>query len=102
MAITKSNKHKLSLDHDKPNEKGGCILATPYALMRSLIFGLSNLNHPTRLLHSLALQRCFSAEQMSKRPSMDEWDKYLYPLMQNIMVGGQLNKYQGDRMRRSF
>ena len=37
MAITKSNEHKLSLDQDKPNEKGGCTLATPYALMRSLI-----------------------------------------------------------------
>ena len=37
MAITKTNKHKLSLDQDKPNEKGGCTLATPYALMRSLI-----------------------------------------------------------------
>jgi hypothetical protein len=37
MAITKSNKHKLALDHDKPNEKGGYTLATPYALMRSLI-----------------------------------------------------------------
>ena len=37
MSITKSNKHKLSLDQDKPNEKGGCTLATPYALMRSLI-----------------------------------------------------------------
>ena len=37
MAITKSNKHKLSLDQDKPNEKGGYTLAAPYALMRSLI-----------------------------------------------------------------
>ena len=37
MAITKSNKHKLSLDHDKPNVKGGCTLATSYALMMSLI-----------------------------------------------------------------
>ena len=34
MAITKSNKHKLSLDHNKPNEKGGCTLATLLALMR--------------------------------------------------------------------
>ena len=34
---TKSNKHKLSLDQDKPNEKGGCTLATLYSLMRSLI-----------------------------------------------------------------
>jgi hypothetical protein len=37
MAITKSNKQELSLDYEKPNEKGGCTLATPYALMRSLI-----------------------------------------------------------------
>jgi mRNA-degrading endonuclease HigB of HigAB toxin-antitoxin module len=37
MAITKSNKQELSLDHGKPNEKGGCTLTTPYALMRSLI-----------------------------------------------------------------
>jgi hypothetical protein len=37
MTITKSNKHKLSLDQDKPNEKGGYTLATPYPLMRSLI-----------------------------------------------------------------
>jgi hypothetical protein len=37
MAITKSNKQELLLDHGKPNEKGGCTLATPYALMRSLI-----------------------------------------------------------------
>jgi hypothetical protein len=37
MAITKSNKQELSLNHGKPNEKGGCTLATPYALMRSLI-----------------------------------------------------------------
>ena len=37
MAITKSNKHKLSLDQDKPNEKVECTLATLYALMMSLI-----------------------------------------------------------------
>ena len=37
MAITKSNKHKLSLNQDKPNERGGCTLATLYVLMRSLI-----------------------------------------------------------------
>jgi hypothetical protein len=36
-AITKSNEHKLSLDYDKHNKKGGCSLATPYALIRSLI-----------------------------------------------------------------
>ena len=37
MVIIKSNKHKLSLDQDKPNEKGRYTLATPYALIRSLI-----------------------------------------------------------------
>ena len=101
MAITKSNKHKLSLDQDKPNEKGGCTLATPYVTNEVLNFGLSNLNHPTRLLNSLELQRCFSAEQMGKGPLMNEWDKYLYPLIQNIMVGGQLSKFWGDQTRRS-
>ena len=88
MVITKSNKHKLSLDQDKPNDKGGCTLATPYALMRILNLGFSNLNHPTRLLLSLALHWCFSAEQMGKRPHMDEWNKYLNPLIQNIIFGG--------------
>jgi hypothetical protein len=37
MAITKSNRQELSLDRDKPNEMGGYTLATPYALIRSLI-----------------------------------------------------------------
>ena len=45
MTITKSNKHEVSLDHDKPNEKGGCTLCYSWSsLMRSL-FGFSNLNH---------------------------------------------------------
>ena len=54
MAINKSNKHKLSLDHNKPNEKGGCTLATLLTLM-GLNLGFSNLNHLTRLLFSIAL-----------------------------------------------
>jgi hypothetical protein len=37
MVITKSKKQELSLDHGKPNEMDGCTLATPYALMMSLI-----------------------------------------------------------------
>jgi hypothetical protein len=37
MAITKSNRQELLLDHGKPNKKGGCTLATPNSLMRSLI-----------------------------------------------------------------
>ena len=58
MAITKSNKHKLSLDHNKPNKKGGCTLATLLTLM-GLNLGFSNLNHLTRLLLSKALSRVF-------------------------------------------
>jgi hypothetical protein len=65
-----------------------------------LNLGLSNLNHPTRLLHSLLLQMCFSAEQIRKKPPMDEWDKYLYPLIQNITVGCQLSKFRGNWTRR--
>jgi hypothetical protein len=37
-----------------------------------LNLGFSNHNLLTRLLHSLAHERCFSAEQMSKRAQMDE------------------------------
>ena len=62
-----------------------------------LNLGLSTLNHYTRLLLSLTLQRHFTTEQLGKRPPMNEWDKYLYPLIQNIMVGGQLSKFRGDR-----
>jgi hypothetical protein len=69
MAIMKSNKHKLSLDQDKPNEKGGCTLATLYALMRSLIL---ECHISARLLLSLALQSFFSAKQMGKRVKLDE------------------------------
>ena len=72
---------------------------TCYSLCTSevLNLGLSTLNHHTRLLLSHALQRHFTAEQLGKRPPMNEWDKYLYPLIQNIMVGGQLSKFRGDR-----
>jgi hypothetical protein len=41
--------------------------------------GFSNLNHLTRLLHSLALLRCFFAGQIGKREGMDELEKYKYP-----------------------
>ena len=58
MAITKSNKHKLSLDHNKSNKKGVYTLATLLALM-SLNLGFSNLNHFTRFLLSKALSRVF-------------------------------------------
>ena len=74
---------------------------TCYSLCTNKVLnlGLSNLNHPTRLLLSLALQRCFLAKQMGKRPQMDEWDMYLYPPIQNITVEVQLNKYRADRMQ---
>jgi hypothetical protein len=84
MAITKSNNHELSLDPTKPNEKSGCTLATTLALPTRLLLspnevlnlGLENLNHPTRLLLSLALQSISSAEQIGKRASMHEMEGY--------------------------
>ena len=100
MAITKSNKHKLSLDQDKPNEKGGC---TSYSLCTNevLNLGLSNLNHPTRLLLSLALQSVSSVEQMGKRAELDELEMYLYTPNQNITVRVQLSTLSSDRTGRS-
>ena len=80
MMVTKSNKHKLSLDHDKPNEKGGCTLATPYALMRSLILDYQVSITPLgSCTFSLALQSLSLAEQMGKRDVLDELEKYKYP-----------------------
>ena len=73
-----------------------------------LNLGFSNLNHLTRLLLSLALSRCFSAEQMGKRPPMDEWSKYLYPSFKTNRWEAESALYkvtgrsgQGDRMLRS-
>jgi len=45
---------------------------------------------------SLHSQGCFSAEQMGKRPPLDEWSKYLYPLIQNIMFGGWVSTLRVD------
>ena len=84
---------------------------TCYSLCTSevLNIGLSTLNHHIRLLLSLRLQRRFTAKQLGKRPLMNKWDKYLYPLIQNITVGGKLSKFgvtgrvsQGDRTLRSI
>ena len=75
MAITKSNKHELSLDLTKPNEKSRCTLAT-LCTNEVLNLGLANLNNPTRLLLSLAHQMVSSAEQMGKRASMHEMEGY--------------------------
>ena len=49
-------------------------------------------------LHS---QGCFLAEQMGKRALLDEWSKYLYPLIQNITFGGWVTTLLADRMFRS-
>lgn len=76
MSITKSNKHnKHLLDLNKPDEEGGCTLATPYALMSSLISRSSNLNHLTRFFLSLAQKSVFSAEY--------KWDYPLEPTLCN-------------------
>jgi hypothetical protein len=96
MAITKSNKLELSLDHNKPNEK---IDAHCYTLVTSeesqtlILKLLSSLG----LLHSLALQRCLSAEQMSKSPLKEVEGMYLYTPQTNPTVTSQLSKTRTDR-----
>jgi hypothetical protein len=63
---------------------------------QTLIFNsLSSLG----LLHSLALQRCFSAEQMSKRPLKEVEGMYLYTPQTNPTVTCQIRKTRTDRMR---
>jgi hypothetical protein len=52
-----------------------------------------------RLLHSLVLQRCFSAEQMSKRALKEVEGMYLYTPQTNPTVTCQINKARIDRMR---
>jgi len=60
MEITKSNKHKLSLNHNKPNEKDKCTLATPYALMRSLILDYQITNTSLGSCTPFLSNGCFS------------------------------------------
>ena len=66
---------------------------TCYSLCTDKVLNLrlANLNHPTRLLLSLAHQMVSSAEQMGKRAKLDEWEMYLYSPLQNIPVGVQLS-----------
>jgi hypothetical protein len=54
------------------------------------------------LLHSLAFKRCFSAEQMSKRPLKEVEGMYLYTPQTNPTVTCQLSKTHTDRTRRSM
>ena len=51
-----------------------------------LNLGLSNLKHPTGLLHSLGLQMVASANQMSKREELDELEMYLYTPLNPLAV----------------
>jgi hypothetical protein len=53
------------------------------------------------LLHFLALEKCFSAEQMSKRPLKEVEGMYLYTPQTNPTVTSQLSKTRTDRTRRS-
>jgi hypothetical protein len=53
------------------------------------------------LLHSLTLERCFSAEQMSKRPLKEVEGMYLYTPQTNPTVIYQISKTRTDRTRRS-
>jgi hypothetical protein len=54
------------------------------------------------LLHFLALERCFSADQMSKRPLKKVKRMYLYTPQSNPTVTCQLSKIRTDRTRRSM
>jgi hypothetical protein len=72
MSINKSNKHKLSLDLGKPYKKDRYIFATLYAQINPLISSLSNLKHLTWQMFFLSPHWVSLAEQMSKRPQMDE------------------------------
>jgi hypothetical protein len=51
------------------------------------------------LLHYLALQRYFSAEQMSKRPLKEVEGMYLYTPQTNPTVTCQISKTRTDRTR---
>jgi hypothetical protein len=53
------------------------------------------------LLHSLALQRYFSAEQMSKRPLKEVEGMYLYTPQTNPTVTCWISKTRTDQTRRS-
>jgi hypothetical protein len=53
------------------------------------------------LLHSLALERCFLAEQMSKSTLKEVEGMYLYTPQINPTVTSQLSKTRTDRTRRS-
>ena len=88
MVITKSNKHKLSLDHDKPNEKGGCTLATLLALMRTLILDSQITITSLGSCSPLHSKGASQLNKWARVPHLDEWSKYLYPLIQNITFGG--------------
>jgi hypothetical protein len=52
-----------------------------------------------QLLHSLALQRCFSAEQMRKRPLKEVEGMYLYTPQTNPTVTCQISKTRTDWTR---
>ena len=87
MVITKSNKHKLLLDHDKPNEKGWMHTCYSPCTNKAIILDSQISITSVGSFSPLHSQGCFIAEQMGKRPPLDEWSKYLYPLIQNITFG---------------
>ena len=88
MAITKTNKHKLSLGQAKPNEKGGFTLATSYALMMFLILDYQISITPLGSCSPLHSKGVSQLNKWARVPHLDEWSKYLYPLIQNITFGG--------------
>ena len=95
MTITKSNKHKPSLNHDKPNEKGGYILATPYALMRSFILDYQisiTLLGSCSPLHSKVFPQL---NKWAREPQCMSWTCIYTPHIQTYPVGSKLATHEG-------
>jgi hypothetical protein len=101
MAITKSSKQELSLDHGKPNEKCGCTLATPYALMRPLIL---NSQITISSLGSYTPLHMKDVSQLNKWARDIKWTSRgcIYTPHSIPIVMCQLSIFRIDRTRRSM
>ena len=78
MAITKSNKQELSLDHDKPNEKGGWILC--YSLKALVWFWLIDETLSANLVYQS------NYEIGSTTPSDEAMTKIMMVVMAMVMI----------------
>jgi hypothetical protein len=83
MSITKTKKHKLSLDPTKPNKKSGCTVATLQNTNEVLNIELANPNHSTSSSLSLGTPRLYVELQNAKRALMHEMEGYVCPKARN-------------------